>query len=76
MPARLLGLDNQLGTLEAGKLGNVQILTGDPMQATTWVDTVVLEGDVVYERNDDPRLKFLFEADEPTTDPENGGAKE
>ena len=76
VPARLLGLDNQLGTLEAGKLGNVQILTGDPMQATTWVDTVVLEGDVVYERNDDPRLKFLFEADEPTTDPENGGAKE
>ena len=76
VPARLLGLDNQLGTLEAGKLGNVQILTGDPMQATTWVDTVVLEGDVVYERNDDSKLKFLFEEEAGKTESENGGAKE
>jgi len=74
VPARLLGLDNQLGTLEQGKLGNVQILTGDPLQATTWVDTVVLEGEVVYERSSDPRLEFLFEASAPKPESETDGA--
>jgi imidazolonepropionase-like amidohydrolase len=60
VPARLLGLEDQVGTLAEGKLGNVQILTGDPLLATTWVDTVLLEGDVVYERSRDPRLIHLF----------------
>jgi len=61
VPAKMLGLDGQVGTLEVGKLGNLQILTGDPLQATTWVDTVVLEGEVAYERSEDPRLQYLFE---------------
>lgn len=60
VPAKLLGLDDQLGSLAEGKLGNVQILTGDPLQATSWVETVVLEGTVVYERSKDPRLQYLF----------------
>jgi imidazolonepropionase-like amidohydrolase len=60
VPAKLLGLDDQLGTLAVGKLGNLQILNGDPLQATTWVETVVLEGEVVYERSKDPRLQYLF----------------
>jgi imidazolonepropionase-like amidohydrolase len=63
VPAQLIGLGDQLGSLSEGKLGNLQILTGDPLQATTWVETVVLEGDVVYERSKDPRLQYLFEAE-------------
>jgi imidazolonepropionase-like amidohydrolase len=62
VPAKLLGLDDQIGSLAEGKLGNLQVLSGDPLQATTWVETVVLEGEVVYERKNDPRLKYLFEA--------------
>jgi hypothetical protein len=62
-PAQLLGLGDQIGSLGEGKLGNLQILTGDPLQATTWVETVVLEGQVVYERSKDPRLQYLFEAE-------------
>jgi imidazolonepropionase-like amidohydrolase len=61
VPARLLGLEDQVGTIAPGKLANLQVLTGDPLQATTWVDTVVLEGQVVYERSKDPRLQYLFE---------------
>ena len=60
VPAKLLGLDAQIGSLAEGKLANLQILTGDPLQATSWVETVVLEGTVVYERSKDPRLQFLF----------------
>ncbi|MFY9344236.1 MAG: amidohydrolase family protein [Planctomycetota bacterium] len=63
VPAKLLGLDDQLGSLGEGKLGNLQILTGDPLAATTWVETVVLEGEVVYERSKDPRLQYLFETE-------------
>ena len=67
VPARLLGLEDQIGSLTEGKLGNLQILTGDPLQATTWVETVLLEGAVVYERSKDPRLQYLFaeEKDKP-----------
>jgi len=60
VPAKLLGLQDQVGSLGEGKLGNVQILTGDPLLATTWVETVLLEGEVVYERSKDPRLQYLF----------------
>jgi imidazolonepropionase-like amidohydrolase len=59
-PARLLGLDDQIGSLAEGKLANLQVLSGDPLQATTWVETVILEGKVVYEKGKDPRLQFLF----------------
>jgi hypothetical protein len=31
------------------------------MQATTWVETVVLEGQLVYERSKDQRLKYLLD---------------
>jgi len=63
VPARLLGMEAQIGSLAEGKLGNVQVLTGDPLQATTWVETVLLEGEVVYERAKDPRLQYLFAED-------------
>lgn len=73
VPAKLLGLEDQVGTLAVGKLGNVQVLTGDPLQATTWVDTVVLEGQIVYERSEDPRLRHLFERPAAVEAAQDGG---
>jgi imidazolonepropionase-like amidohydrolase len=64
VPAKMLGLDGQVGSLAEGKLGNVQILTGDPLAATSWVETVILEGTVVYERKNDPRLQYLFQVEQ------------
>lgn len=80
VPAKLLGLDGQLGSIAEGKLGNLQILTGDPLQATSWVETVLLEGEVVYERSKDPRLTLLFAAEAKTeeagkTPPKDGAEK-
>jgi imidazolonepropionase-like amidohydrolase len=63
VPSRILELQDQVGTLEVGKLGNLQILTGDPLKATTWVDKVVLDGQLVYEREKDPRLEHLLGQD-------------
>lgn len=70
VPAKMLGLDEQVGSLSEGKLGNLQILTGDPMAATTWVETVILEGEIVYERSKDPRLQYLFETAEKASEPQ------
>ena len=63
VPARLLELQDQVGTLEVGKVANLQILTGDPLKPTTWVEKVVLDGQLVYEREKDPRLEHLLGQD-------------
>ena len=60
VPAKLLGIADDLGTLEVGKLANLQIVTGDPLAATSWVEHVVLDGELVYDRRKDPKLKHLF----------------
>lgn len=60
VPAKLLGLDEQLGSIAEGKLGNLQVLSGDPLQATSWVETVILDGEIAYERSKDARLQYLF----------------
>ena len=70
VPAKMIGMADQVGSLTEGKLGNLQILTGDPLSATTWVEMVVLEGELVYERSKDPRLQYLFEAAEEAAAPQ------
>ena len=47
-PAALLGLDDQLGSLEAGKAANLIILSGDPFEVGTEVDAVMLDGQFVH----------------------------
>jgi imidazolonepropionase-like amidohydrolase len=60
VPAKILGLEQDVGSIAPGRIGNLQILSGDPLQATTWVESVLLDGEVVYERSTDPRLQHLF----------------
>lgn len=66
IPAKILGLDAELGSLEVGKRASLQILTGDPLAATTWVDAVLVDGELVYERSKDPRLQHLFGVSQET----------
>jgi imidazolonepropionase-like amidohydrolase len=60
IPARMLGLEKRLGTLEKGKDGNLLILTGDPLAVETWVDRLIVTGRPIYSRLEDPRLKEIF----------------
>lgn len=64
-PAEILGLSDDVGTLEVGKFGNVCLFTGDPLSVTTWVDKVVIEGRPVYDRADDVRNRHLLEGVTP-----------
>ncbi|MEQ8764248.1 MAG: amidohydrolase family protein [Planctomycetota bacterium] len=60
LPARLLGVDRYVGSLEVGKEGDVIVLTGDPLEVQTWVETTICRGEVVYERANDAQLQRLL----------------
>jgi imidazolonepropionase-like amidohydrolase len=60
-PADILHIGDRVGSLEPGKDGNVLLLSGDPLSATTTVNYVVLDGNLVYDRSKDVRVKHLLE---------------
>ena len=64
-PAEIIGLADRVGSIEVGKDANLLVLTGDPLDAQTWVDKVLIEGKVVYDRAKDQRLKRLLEERKP-----------
>ncbi|MFN3649674.1 MAG: amidohydrolase family protein [Armatimonadota bacterium] len=46
-PARILGISDRVGSLEAGKDADLALFDGDPFEYTTHVTTVVIDGQVV-----------------------------
>ncbi|MFT5289451.1 MAG: imidazolonepropionase-like amidohydrolase [Planctomycetota bacterium] len=63
--ADIIGLGDEVGSLTAGKHGNVLLMTGDPLSVTSWVEHVVIEGRQVYSRADDVRNRHLLEGVQP-----------
>jgi imidazolonepropionase-like amidohydrolase len=59
-PAQTIGVGSQLGSIEPGKDADLVILTGDPLKLDTWVDKTIIGGRVVYERDQDRKLKALL----------------
>lgn len=60
-PARILGIDDQVGSLEVGKTANVVIWTGSPLQMTSRVDTVIIQGRIIPLTSVQTRLYDKFE---------------
>jgi imidazolonepropionase-like amidohydrolase len=54
--ARILGIDRDFGSLERGKVADVVLFDGDPMEYSTHVTHVLLDGRLVYDRSRSPRL--------------------
>ncbi len=46
--AKILGVDDRVGSIEAGKDADIRILDGDPLELMTKVETVLIEGKIVY----------------------------
>ncbi|MBL4803170.1 MAG: amidohydrolase [Emcibacter sp.] len=51
-PAKLLGIEDKVGSLEVGKNADVVLWSGDPFSVYSRVDQVFIDGAVVYDRND------------------------
>jgi len=60
-PAQFIGIDDRFGSIEPGKDASLIFLTGDPLDAQTWVDKVMVSGEVIYERAKDRRLQKLLD---------------
>lgn len=58
--AEIAGVGDRVGSIDTGKDANLLLMTGDPLDVKTWVDTVLIYGKVAYERKNDTRLQRLI----------------
>lgn len=49
-PAQILGIDEQMGSLEVGKRADLVIWSGHPFETLTKVETVFIDGNIVLDR--------------------------
>jgi imidazolonepropionase-like amidohydrolase len=49
-PARALGIDDETGTLEAGRRADVVIWSDDPLSSYAVAESVYIDGALIYER--------------------------
>jgi imidazolonepropionase-like amidohydrolase len=59
-PAKMMGLDASIGSIEVGKDADLLILDGAPLDYRTYVETAIVNGKVVYRRAED-RAYPVFE---------------
>ena len=64
--AKLLGIHDSVGSIEMGKDADLVILTGEPLSVSTWVETTLVGGKVVYQKSEDDELRLLFNPEEDT----------
>ena len=50
-PAEILGVGDRLGTIEAGKIANLIVTDGDPLEITTHVVHLIIDGRIVSTAN-------------------------
>jgi hypothetical protein len=48
--AELIGIDEELGVVEAGKVADLTLFEGDPLEPGTGVKLVMIDGEIVYEK--------------------------
>jgi imidazolonepropionase-like amidohydrolase len=56
--AKLLGIEAQYGSLEAGKIADLVLYDGDPFEHSTHVTHTILDGRVIYDRGEYLKLPF------------------
>ncbi len=77
-PAQMLGLGDEIGSIEVGKRGDIVVLSGDPLDFGSWVEEVYIDGILAYDRERDPRMRELLDLMEDASgdEEEDGEATE
>ena len=57
-PARMLGLEHRVGSLEAGKDADFVVLSGDPFSVYTTVEQTWVEGRLIYDRSNPEHRRY------------------
>jgi hypothetical protein len=57
--AKILGVDDRVGSIAAGKDADLLILDGDPLHYRTFVQTALVNGKVVYEKDQEPLYSHI-----------------
>ncbi len=58
-PAKAMGIDQQTGSLEAGKMADVVLWSGDPFSVYTRAEKVYVDGALLYDRDDPKRQPVM-----------------
>jgi imidazolonepropionase-like amidohydrolase len=61
-PAEMLGVDDRLGSIEVGKLGNLVVIEGNPLEITSQVRHLIIGGREVSTDNRHRRLYQTYRA--------------
>lgn len=64
-PAEIIGVAKRVGSLSVGMDGNVVLYGGDPFSVEGVVQHVIIEGEHVYDRSTDSRMRHLEEGIAP-----------
>jgi imidazolonepropionase-like amidohydrolase len=56
--ARILGIDEQYGSIEPGKIADLVLYDGDPFEHSTHVTYTIMSGRVVHDRAEELKLPF------------------
>jgi len=59
-PAKIMGLEKRLGSIEPGKDADLVVFSGDPLEFNSLVEQVFIDGIPAYERAKDVRLQKLL----------------
>ena len=54
--ARHIGIENKIGSIEKGKDADLVIWSGDPLEFTTFADLTIIDGKIVYQREENHEI--------------------
>lgn len=75
-PADAMGILDQTGTLEAGKMGDVVVWSGNPFSVYALAEHVFVDGALLYDRSDPARSpRTDFELGQPGNDATGGAGQ-
>ena len=60
--AKILGIDDRVGSIEPGKVADLVLYDGDPFEHATHVTHTIMDGRVVYDRAEYLKLPFARRA--------------